>query len=247
MGGQDGCSSGESNGVRSGRMLADMSISIIIPALNEETCLAQTLRSVRSENPHEIVVVDGGSSDATCELARAADRMLHGPRGRATQMNYGAAHATGDVLLFLHADCTLEEGALSAAEACLGQSGVAAGCFRMTVSAAGPAYRLIDACATARVRLTGLIYGDQGLYVARRLFERIGGFPLLSLMEDVYLSRALRRQGRMVVAPRRIFVSPRRWQRQGILRQTLRNWSLTTLAAAGVHPDRLAAFYPFVR
>jgi rSAM/selenodomain-associated transferase 2 len=224
-----------------------MSISVIIPTLNEEAGLIDTLLSVRAEQPKEILVVDGGSSDATCDLAREADRVLHGPRGRAAQMNLGAAHASGDVLLFLHADCTLEEGALGAAEECLGRQGVVAGCFRMRVTADFPAFRLIDVCATARVRFTGLIYGDQGLFVERRLFEQVGGFPPLRLMEDVFLSKTLRRQGRIVVAPRRIFVSPRRWQRQGIVRQTLRNLGLTALAAAGVHPDRLAAFYPTVR
>ena len=224
-----------------------MSISVIIPTLNEADCLAQTLRSLRAENPAEIIVVDGGSGDATCELARAADHVLHGPRGRAGQMNHGAAHARSDILLFLHADCTLETGALRVAEKCLGQRGVAAGCYRMTVTAPGAVYRVIDACATGRVRLTGLIYGDQGLFVERRRFEQIGGFPPLRLMEDVFISKTLRRQGRMVVAARRIFVSPRRWQRQGIVRQSLRNWTLTALAACGVHPDRLAAFYPVVR
>jgi rSAM/selenodomain-associated transferase 2 len=224
-----------------------MSISVIIPTLNEADCLVQTLRCVRAEQPREIIVVDGGSTDATREAARAADLVLFAPRGRAAQMNYGAAHASGDVLLFLHADCSLEAGALAAAQTCLHRRGVAAGCFRMTVTADGLAYRLVDACATARVRLTGLIYGDQGLYVERRRFERIGGFPPLRLMEDVFFSKMLRREGRMVVAPHRIFVSPRRWQRQGMVRQTLRNWTLTALAAAGVHPDRLAAFYPMVR
>src|SRR5205807_4252213 len=108
----------------------------------------------------------------------------------------------------------------------------------MRVRAEGSLYRLIDACAAARVRLTGLVYGDQGLFVRRDLFERVGGFPLLRLMEDVFLSRTLRRLGRVVVAPRRLFVSPRRWQRTGLVRQTLRNWTLTALAAGGVHPDR---------
>ncbi len=224
-----------------------MTVSVVIPALNEAACLAETLRSVRRENPYEILVVDGGSSDGTREAAGEADRVLQGPRGRAAQMNLGGAHAVGDVLLFLHADCTLEPGALHAAESCLGRRGVAAGCFRMRVTAAGMAYRLIDAGATARVRLTGLVYGDQGLFVERRRFADVGGFPRLRLMEDVFLSKALRRQGRIAVAPRRIFVSPRRWMRQGVVRQTLRNWALTTLAAGGVHPDRLAAFYPVVR
>jgi hypothetical protein len=117
----------------------------------------------------------------------------------------------------------------------------------MRVASPRPMFRLIDACATARVRLTGLVYGDQGLFVMRRLFERVGGFPPLRLMEDVFLSRALQRLGRIAVAPRRVYVSPRRWERQGVVRQTLRNWALTALAAAGVHPDRLARFYPAVR
>src|SRR5947209_3172391 len=112
-----------------------MTLSVIIPALNEADCLPQTLRCLRGEKPHEIIVVDGGSSDATCRLAGDADRLLHGPQGRSAQMNHGAAHATGDVLLFLHADCTLGAGGLRAAEYALGKRGVAAGCFRMRVTA----------------------------------------------------------------------------------------------------------------
>jgi hypothetical protein len=117
----------------------------------------------------------------------------------------------------------------------------------MAVRAPGLLYRTIDFCATARVRLTGLVYGDQGLFLCRRLFERLGGFPRLRLMEDLFFSRELRRQGRITVVPRRIFVAPRRWQGAGLVRQTLRNWVLTALVAGGVHPDRLAAFYPVVR
>jgi rSAM/selenodomain-associated transferase 2 len=224
-----------------------MPVSVIIPTLNEADCLAETLRSLRSENPHEVIVVDGGSTDATREAAREADLILDAPRGRAAQMNRGAARASGDILLFLHADCTLEPGALRAAEQCLGRRGVVAGCYRMTVKAPGLVYRLIGTCATARVRLTGLVYGDQGLFLRRRQFERASGFPPLRLMEDLFLSKTLRREGRVVVAPSRIFVSPRRWLRQGVVRQTLRNWTLTALAAGGIHPDRLAAFYPTVR
>jgi rSAM/selenodomain-associated transferase 2 len=222
-------------------------ISIIIPTLNESSCLAETLAQLRRLSPHEILVVDGGSSDGTLEQAPLADRVLTGARGRAAQMNLGAAHATGEILLFLHADCTLEAGSLEAIRRCLANPRVAAGCFRMTVAAPGWLYRMIDAAATARARLTGLIYGDQGLFVRRDLFRAVGGFPELRLMEDVFLSKTLRKHGRVVVVPRRIFVSARRWRRVGIVRQTLRNWSLTALAVAGVHPDRLAAFYPAVR
>jgi rSAM/selenodomain-associated transferase 2 len=224
-----------------------MNISVIIPTLNEEGCLGETLRSLRVQRPHEILVVDGGSSDDTCRVAAEADRVLHVQRGRARQMNAGAAGATGEALLFLHADCSLEPGALSALTRLLSRRRVAAGCFTMTVRAPGSLYRSIDWCATARVRLTGLIYGDQGLFVRREMFEKVRGFPEVRLMEDVSISRRLRREGRMVVSKRRIFVSPRRWQQQGLVRQTLRNWVLTALAAGGVHPDRLAAFYPVVR
>jgi rSAM/selenodomain-associated transferase 2 len=224
-----------------------MRVSVIIPAFNEANVIAQTLRSLREQRPHEILVVDGGSSDDTIAQASEADRVLTGVRGRAAQMNLGASHATGDVLLFLHADCTLERGALVAAARCVMRPQVAAACFRMTVTAPGLLYRFIDFCAGARVRMTGLIYGDQGLAVRRDLFERVGGFPVLRLMEDVFISARLRRLGRMIVLPQRIFVSPRRWQKTGLIRQTLRNWALTAVAAAGVHPDRLARFYPAVR
>jgi rSAM/selenodomain-associated transferase 2 len=224
-----------------------MGVSVIIPTLNEESCLAETLAALRSQQPREVIVVDGGSKDGTPHAAAGADLFLNAARGRAAQMNAGAARAVGDVLLFLHADCLPGSGALNEAERLLRQPGVVAGCFRMRVLAEGPLYRLIDACATARVRLTGLVYGDQGLFVRRETFERVGCYPPLRFMEDVFLSRALRRLGRMVVAPRRVFVSPRRWQRSGLIRQTLRNWALTAAAAGGVHPDRLAAFYPIVR
>jgi hypothetical protein len=162
-------------------------------------------------------------------------------------MNLGASRATGDVLLFLHADCSLEAGALAAAGRCLRARGVIAGCFLMTVRAHGWLYRSIDMCATARVWLTGLVYGDQGLFLRRADFERLGGFPPLRFMEDLFFSRELRRHGRIVVAPRRIFVSPRRWQQSGLFRQSLTNWTLTALAAGGIHPDRLAEFYGKVR
>src|SRR5260370_32279459 len=117
----------------------------------------------------------------------------------------------------------------------------------MTVRGQGWLYRCIDVCATARVRLTGLVYGDQGLFLPREYFKHQGGFPSLSFMEDLFFSQQLRRRGRIEVSPRRIFVSPRRWQRRGLIRQSLSNWLLTGLAARGIPPDRLAGVYPAVR
>lgn len=222
-------------------------MSVIIPTLNEAGCIAPTIEALRAQQPLEILVVDGGSSDDTVVRASAADVVLLSPPGRGRQMNAGAAQARGDFLLFLHADCTLGDGALAAATRCLDRTGAVAGCFSMCVRADGPLYRSIDAAASARVRLTGLVYGDQGLFLRRETFFRLGGFPGVHFMEDVLFSKRLRRHGRVVVLRDRIFVSPRRWQRVGLVRQTVRNWTLLALAAAGVHPDRLAQHYPAVR
>jgi rSAM/selenodomain-associated transferase 2 len=224
-----------------------VSVSVIIPTLNEATCIAETIRGLRRQGPHEIIVADGGSTDGTPDLAAAADLVVAGPPGRAVQMNAGAARARGDYLLFLHADCRLADGALAAIGPALRRRAVIAGCFSMRVEAGGPLFRCIDACATARVRLTGIAYGDQGLFLRRADFQGLGGFPPLRLMEDVYFSRLLCHHGRVIVLRTTISVSARRWKNSGIIRQTLRNWTLTALALAGVSPDRLAAYYPAVR
>ena len=224
-----------------------MGVSIIIPTWNEAGCIAETIRGLKAQTPHEIIVVDGASTDATVELAQAADRVLTAQPGRAFQMNAGAAAASGEFLLFLHADCWLEKGALRAIEACLAGPRVLAGCFSMRVDADGWGFRSIDACATARVRLTGVAYGDQGLFLRRDDFRRLGGFPSVQFMEDVFFSKRLAQRGRVVVVNKKIYVSPRRWQQAGLVRQTLRNWTLTALALAGVSPDRLAEYYPRVR
>lgn len=224
-----------------------MTISIVIPTLNEAACIGATIAALRRQGSAEIIVADGGSADGTPELASAADCVVTAPPGRAVQMNAGAACARGDHLLFLHADCTLGDAALAALERALDRAGVAGGCFSMCVVACGWPYRCIDACASARVRLTGIVYGDQGLFLRRPDFFRLGGFPPVRFLEDVLFSARLRRDGRIVVLPHRIWVSPRRWQKIGTVRQTLRNWKLTALALAGVAPDRLASFYPAVR
>lgn len=224
-----------------------MSISVIIPTLNEAGCIAAAIASVRNSGPAEIVVVDGGSSDETRERAGGADRLVSSPAGRARQMNTGARQASGDVLLFLHADCRLGPGALASAERILSRPGVVAGCFRQRIDAGHWVYRLIDAAATLRARILGVAYGDQGLFLRRQTFERIGGFPEVPLMEDMWICRKLRYFGRLALAEQHIIVSPRRWQRQGVVRQTLRNWVLTGLSAAGVSPQTLARHYPAVR
>ena len=224
-----------------------MPVSVIIPVLNEAALIAGTISRSREQRPAEIIVVDGGSSDDTRRQASGADMVLDSAPGRAIQMNAGAQQARGDHLLFLHADCKLDQGALAAIERLLFGKRFVAGCLTMRVEGDGALYRCIDAVATARVRLTGIVYGDQALFVRRRIFLDLGGFPPVRFMEDVAFSRVLSRRGRMVVLSHRVHVSLRRWRKAGIVRQTVRNWSLLALAAAGVHPDRLAAFYPLVR
>lgn len=224
-----------------------MSVSVIIPTLNEEVCIGETISVLREQKPYEIIVADGGSTDQTPQMAQDADQIVQGARGRAAQMNLGAAQATGDFLLFLHADCIPGEGALAQIERKLSRRSIIAGCYQMQVQSQGLLYRCIEYCATVRVKLTGIVYGDQGFFLRRSTFEAIGGFPEVRFMEDVKISLSLRKKGRMAVSSIPILVSPRRWEKTGIIRQTCRNWILTLLAATGIHPDSLAGYYPQVR
>ncbi len=224
-------------------------IAVVIPTLNEARAIALGLQRVLAEDPDELVVVDGGSIDETVAIARAsAVRVIESPRGRAVQQNRGAASTTSDVLLFLHADCHVEPGGLAYLRRFMGEHAkVPGGCFRMRVESPEPVFRAIDRAADMRAGLFGIPYGDQGIFARREVFDRLGGFPEVPLMEDVFLALRLRSQGRIAVLPRQIRVSPRRWRSRGIVRQTLLNWALTAAAAAHVSPSNLARFYPPVR
>ena len=222
-------------------------ISVIVPALDEERRIAPALRAlVDSEAWHEVIVVDGGSSDRTAELARAVDgvRVLESPRGRARQMNRGAAAATGDVLLFLHADVGLPPDARERIAAALADPAVVAGAFRTwTVpgdrrSWLSPLLHLGD----LRSRYSGLPYGDQAVFVRAGVFQQIGGFPDQPLMEDLELARRLRRVGRIRIVPARVRVSGRRFLARPLYYFLLVNF-LPLLYALGVPASRLARLY----
>jgi rSAM/selenodomain-associated transferase 2 len=226
-----------------------MQLSIIIPTLDEAGCVADAIRRAREAGPTEIIVADGGSGDRTPQRAEAAgaDIVLATGRGRAFQQNTAAAASRGDALLFLHADCWIEPGSLEAIRAALADERVVGGCFRQRIEAPGVLYRLLERGNSLRVRLFGWAYGDQGIFVRREAFESIGGFPHVQMMEDLLLMKRLKRIGKVVLLNATIHVSPRRWQKAGIVRQTLKNWTLIALVQCGVSPDRLARFYHPVR
>ena len=215
-------------------------LSVVIPTLNEERCVAEAVGSVRGEA--EVIVVDGGSQDATVDAARRAGAtVLDSPRGRGLQLDRGARAAGGEWLLFLHADTRLEAGW---SEALRGQpADVVGGAFRFAVDAPARAYRFIEAGVALRCRLFHLPFGDQGIFVRRGIYGMIGGFPPFPLMEDLAFARRLRRAGRMAFPAVRAFTSARRWERGGVAATTLRNLGLQALYAAGFSPERLARLY----
>lgn len=189
-------------------------------------------------------MVDGGSDDATVRIAaKLADRVFLVQRGRARQMNFGAVRARGKFLCFLHADCRLAPGALSEAAKLLQRPHLVAGCFRQHHEDAHWQFRCLDAAASARVRLLGLAYGDQGIFVRRDIFLQAGGFPDVPLFEDALLSRRLLRLGKLAIARSTIFISPRRWQQKGFWRQTFLNWILAAAFLFGAPLPPLARAY----
>lgn len=222
-------------------------MSVIIPALNEAAYIGQTLERLWRGAADEVIVADGGSADATREIASKLARVVESPRGRAVQQNHGAAAASGDVLFFLHADCWPEPGWKAEVQSAAQRNGFVAGAFRMRIDGDRHIYRCIERAGDLRVRWFGLPYGDQGIFLRSDLFRELGAFPAVSLMEDLMLMRRVRKLGRVALLDHPIHISPRRWERFGVVRQTMRNWGLTVLAVwADVHPDRLARFYPHV-
>lgn len=222
------------------------SLSIVIPALDEAANLARVLPSLVAREPAaEVLVVDGGSADdSRAAVARVPSvRWLSGPRGRARQMNAGARAARGDILLFLHADTVLPEGAGTAILAALADAGTVGGRFDVRLDSRRPLLALVGWLMNRRSRLTGICTGDQGIFVRRTTFEALGGYPDIPLMEDVELTRRLKRHGRLVALPLRVVTSARKWEREGVLRTIVLMWGLRLLYALGVSPARLHRCY----
>ena len=221
-------------------------LSIIIPALNEAAGIATTLAALQPyrERGVEVIVVDGGSSDGTTERARPlADRVLNAPRGRAAQMNVGAAAAAGDVLLFLHADTTLPADADGLVLYGLADTGSVWGRFDVSIEGANPLLRMVAALMNWRSQITGIATGDQAMFVTRNGFAAAGGFPDIALMEDIALSKRLKRLSRPLCLAARAHTSGRRWIERGVLRTVLLMWRLRLAYWLGAEPATLARRY----
>jgi rSAM/selenodomain-associated transferase 2 len=229
------------------RRLPDMKrLSIIVPALNEAEGIAATLESLQALRlrGHEVIVVDGGSGDGTPERAAGlADRVLATRAGRAAQMNAGARVASGDALLFLHADTRLPE----AADRLVlqGLAGVAQvwGRFDVRIAGAHPLLRMVEAMMNLRSRLTGICTGDQGIFVRRDAFDAVGAYPDQGLMEDIAISVRLRRLSAPLCLRERCITSARRWESRGVLRTIVQMWWLRLRYALGAAPEQLLRGY----
>lgn len=222
-------------------------ISVIIPILNEAKILEKTLSQLQPElGSHELIVVDGGSTDTSVKIAENYGKVIISERGRAKQLNAGAAAATGDILIFLHADIWLEPGALISVATAI-SSGYVGGGFRQKIDGRSILYRLIEIAGDFRGRYLKVFYGDSGIFLARTNFQKIGGFPDVPILEEMEFSKGLRRLGKTTLLTPYIHISARRWEARGIVRTTLNNWLITLIYFLGVSPEKLARLYSHIR
>lgn len=214
-------------------------VSVIIPTLNEQSRIEETLACVSRSVPHEIIVADGGSTDRTCEIARSMGvHVLSAPKGRGSQMNLGAEAATGEFLLFLHADTTPPEDFPQIIAEILNRPNTAAGAFRFSLAGDLGASALIESLVNLRCRFFGTPYGDQGIFIRRSMFMNLGGFPDWPVMEDIHLIRKARKAGTIRIAKETALTSPRRWENGGLARTFIRHQMMLILYRSGL-PFRL--------
>lgn len=225
-------------------------ISIVIPVLDEATTIAARLKALAPLRAAgaEVVLVDGGSQDGTLALAaRSVDAAISASRGRARQMNAGAAASRGAILLFLHADTTLPPDALSQVRAALSRKPRLWGRFDVRILGVHPLLPMVAALMNRRSRLTGVATGDQAIFVRRDAFQRVGGFPEIPLMEDIALSKALKRLSPPLCLSAQVSTSGRRWDRNGFWRTVFLMWRLRLSYFLGADPADLARAYGYAR
>jgi rSAM/selenodomain-associated transferase 2 len=222
-----------------------MRLAIVVPALNEEDTLRRHLPAAIAA-ADEVVVVDGGSTDRTPELARELGaRVVTGPPGRGGQLNQGAAAATADILVFLHADTTLPPGGVAAIRQAVAR-GAAGGAFLVRFDSGG-IMRLGSRLVNLRTRLTRLPLGDQAQFATRETFDRLGGFQDWPILEDLDFALRLRRTGRLALLEEEVTTGARRFRSQGVLRTVATNWLIWLLFLLGVSPHRLTRLYRHIR
>ena len=221
-------------------------LSVIIPALNEAGCIRElcaALQPLRSRG-HEVILVDGGSDDQTLALGKPlVDRTLCSARGRALQMRAGAAAANGTILWFLHADTGVPDNPDQLILAALENGRADWGRFDVLLSDKHVVLQSVAYLMNLRSRISGIATGDQGIFVRRSLYEQAGGIPSLPLMEDIALSRALKKHGRPACIRQKLLTSARRWQKHGIARTILTMWGLRLAYFIGISPHHLAKYY----
>ncbi len=221
-----------------------MKLSIIIPTLNEAETIRQSLLSLQylRKLGHEIILVDGGSQDATCFIAHPlVDHILISEPGRGRQMNLGAKIATGKILIFLHADTLLPQDAEMELSRLSGQQFW--GRFDIKLSGTKKIYRLIEKMINIRSRISGIATGDQAIFMTRELYEKVNGFPDIPLMEDVAVSKKLKKIAPPVCLDANVVTSSRRWESRGVINTVLLMWILRMQYAMGVTPEKLANRY----
>ncbi|MQY57899.1 glycosyltransferase [bacterium] len=219
-------------------------LSIVIPTLNEEAHLGKTLERIGQMSDGEVIVIDGGSQDNTVPIAEEwGAKVIRARPNRGEQMNRGAREASGDILLFLHADTLLPEDYPGLIREAMTEPGVVGGAFAWKVEPSTPILRYLERNVAWRTRIFRMPYGDQAYFVRTAVFREMGGYADIPLMEDVEFIRRLRKIGRLVFIPKPVVTSPRRYEKLGLVRTALRNKLTLFGYYLGIPPDRLAKFY----
>jgi rSAM/selenodomain-associated transferase 2 len=225
----------------------DTRLSVIVPVWNEAVvigALLQSLQPLRAAG-HEVIVADGGSTDGTQDLARLlCDQLVSAELRRSAQMNAGAECASGNILLFLHADTLLPEKAIDHVISTCNDPAVVGGAFDLGIDSNRFLFRITERYALLRSRMTKIPYGDQAIFLKKEIFDRMGGFNNIPIMEDIDLMRRIKHHGYKIrFIPEQVKTSPRRWEKEGIVFSTFRNVLLSTMFYMGVSPKILKKYY----
>ncbi|MDZ8261204.1 TIGR04283 family arsenosugar biosynthesis glycosyltransferase [Nostoc sp. ChiQUE01b] len=224
--------------------IAAAKISIIIPVINEAGNIKEAIATTQPSINIEVIVVDGGSKDDTVEIAQSLGvKVISSSPGRAIQMNAGAVAASGEILLFLHADTRLPTGFDEMIRIALQQPGTVAGAFKLRIDASLLSLRWVEWGVNVRSHFYQMPYGDQAIFLTKEVFQQIGGFPELPIMEDFELMHRLKRIGRIVIIPTPVITSARRWLQKGVFKTTLLNQFIIIAYLLGVSPERIRRWY----